>query len=314
MQKTAVLFQTHFFDRWAAAAFRRLRAGAPAHFDFIVVIHLPPGAAVPPMLQRIRHHVVRTPELRALPYPVKTGGGSAWSLWWGGHTDLIAMHFLRAHRGYDRYWSIEYDVAFSGPWRRFFAAFEEDDSDLLAPVIYRRRDVPEWRFWNTLSAPGVTFDEEQALHSFMPIFRASGRLVEAVDTAYCEGWGGHCECSWATIAAHRGFSVADIGGEGEFTAPRNRGRFYTSTPNDVDLTPGTMIFYPRMHRVGSRPDMLWHPVKPLWIRDELRRDLLAGRSTVATQLRQHAPWLLPQRWRTPGSFTRSPDGAPNGSS
>jgi hypothetical protein len=305
LKKTAVLFQTHFFDRWAAAAFRRLGAGAPAHHDLVVLMHLPPGAPVPERVRGVRHHVVRTPELRAMPYPAKTGGGAGWNLWHGGHTDLISLHFCLAHPEYERTWTIEYDVAFSGPWRRFFAAFEDDDSDLLAPVVFRRRDMPDWLLWGTLVAPpGESPDDGQALRSFNPIFRASRRLVQAVDEAYRAGWGGHCECTLGTIATMRGLTVADIGSEGEFTAPRNRGRFYSANRANSYLSPGTMVFKPTFHRVGSRPDMLWHPVKPFWLKDELRGALLEWRSGAAGVVRARAPWLLPPRWREPGSFSR----------
>ena len=117
MKKTVVLFQTHFFDRWAQRAYQRLRRGAPSHFDVVALIHLPPGAPVPDRVRNVPHHVVRTPELRSLPYPVKSGGED-WHLWGGGHTDLISMRYCLAHPEYEHYWSIEYDVAFSGSWRR----------------------------------------------------------------------------------------------------------------------------------------------------------------------------------------------------
>lgn len=301
--KTAVLFQTHFFDRWAAAAFRRLSSGAASDHEFVVVLHLPPSSPVPRRLQGVCHHVVRTPELRALPYPAKVGGGANWHLWGGGHTDLIALHFCLAHPEYERYWSVEYDVAFSGPWRRFFSAFENDASDLLAPVVTRHRDIPEWDFWKTLTMNGKPPDDVQMLRSFMPIFRASRRLVQAVDTAYRTGWGGHLECTWATIAMEHGLGVADIGGDGEFTALHNRNRFYSSSPFNKNLFPGTMRFYPPLYRRGSVQEMLWHPVKPFWFRIELRRALLIGRSRLAGLIRTKAPWLLPPRWREFGSFS-----------
>lgn len=302
MRTTVILFQIHYFDRWAEKAFRELRAHARPYHEFVVLMHLPPGAPVPERVMRYPHHVVRTPELRALPYPAKVGG-AAWDLWHDGHTDLITLHYWRAHPSHHRYWVIEYDVRYSSPWRSFFDGFEEDGSDLLAPVILRRRDGPDWVFWPSLAAPDETLDDERTLRSFMPIFRASGRLISAVDQAYRAGWGGHLECTWATIAAVRGFDVADLGGEGEFVSPRNRGRFYHASPHDMYLAPGTMVFKPVFHRVGSRPNMLWHPVKPFWPMVEARKALLAGRSNVAGLLRARLPWLLPARWRQKGAFS-----------
>jgi hypothetical protein len=304
MFTTAVLFQTHFFDRWAERAFRGLRAGSPPGYEFVVLIHLPPGAPVPERVLRYPHHVVRTPELRALPYPAKAGG-PGWDLWTGGHTDLITMHYWLAHPGRDRYWAIEYDVRYTGPWRRFFDAFERDDSDLLAPLLRRRRDVPGWANWPSLAVPGGEPhpDDEQAVSGFMPIFRASGRLMRAMDEGYREGWGGHIECSFATIAMARGLRVTDFGGDGEFTPERYRGRFYSGTARDVHHAPGTLVFKPTFFRTGSRPDMLWHPVKPFWPGVELRRELRCARATVGRILRARAPRLIPARWRVPGCFT-----------
>ena len=304
MPTTAVLFQIHYFDRWAERAFRALRAGTPSDHEFVVLLHLAPGAPVPERVRRYPHHIVRTPELRALPYPGKVEGPK-WDLWHGGHTDLILMHYWRAHPGHERYWAVEYDVRYTGPWRSFFAAFQDDGSDLLAPMLCRRRDFPEWLFWPSLVSPGAQPSDADAVSSFMPVFRASGRLMRAVDEAYRQGWGGHLECSFATIAAVRGFAVADLGGDGEFTPEARRGRFYSGTVRDVYRAPGTFVFKPTFFRTGSRPGMLWHPVKPFWFGAELRRELLAARSAVAKVIRSRAPWLLPSRWRPPGSFSRS---------
>lgn len=308
MRTTAVLFQTHFFDRWAEAAFRRLSAHAPSHHQCIVLMHLPAGAPVPDRLRRYSHHVVRTPELREMPYPAKIDGPK-WNLWHDGHTDLIPLHLYRARPDFDRYWFVEYDVAYSGPWHRFFAAFEEDESDLLAPVVVRRRDAPEWVFWPSLVTPGEALDDARSLRSFLPIYRASGKMMRAMDEAYRSGWGGHLECTWPTIAMARGLEVADLGGDGEFVAPRNRGRFYRASPHDMYLAPGTMVFKPVFHRVGSRPDLLWHPVKPFWPLIEARQALLAGRSNVADYVRESFPWLLPGRWRKKGGFSKDRDGS-----
>jgi hypothetical protein len=171
-------------------------------------------------------------------------------------------------------------------------------------MVCRRRDFPEWLFWPSLVSPGMAPDDAHAVSSFMPVFRASGRLMRSMDEAYREGWGGHLECSFATIAAVRGLTVSDLGGDGEFTPERYRGRFYSGTVRDKYRAPGTLVFKPTFFRTGSRPDMLWHPVKPFWFGVEARREVLAARSAVARVIRSRAAWLLPARWRRPGSFTR----------
>lgn len=265
---TAVLFQTHFFDRWCARAFRRIAAACPSSYRPVVLIHLPPAAPVPPLLDRVPHHIVRTPDLRLPAYPAKSGGAD-WNLWQGGHTDLIFLHYARAHPEHACYWSIEYDVRFSGNWSRFFGAFADDPADLLAPAILPRSADPGWYNWDSLSSPSPVPESEQ-LRAFLPVFRASAALVRVVDKAYRDGWGGHCEGTWPSLARAAGLSVCDLGGDGPFTPPRYRGRFYSSTPLSESLAPGTFIFKPPMYRQGRKPEMLWHPVKPFFWRAELK--------------------------------------------
>jgi len=291
-RRTALLFQTHFFDRGAARSFARLTRGLPAHYEPHVLIHLPPDAPVPPRLARVPHHVVRTPELRFSAYPTKCGGAD-WNLWNGGHTDLILLHFLRAHPEYDRSWLVEYDVRFSGPWSRFFAAFEEIDADLIVPVLRRRTDQPDWMWWHTLRPP-EPLAPEATLCAFMPVLRVSRAGWQAVDAAWRAGWGGHSETVWPTAIAAAGLSIVDPGGHGPFTPPALRGRFYSSTMADIGLAPGTLMWKPPLYRPGNRPDMLWHPVKPFWPRAELRQALRDLRVDLGAARRRLLAALSPR--------------------
>jgi hypothetical protein len=282
---TAVLFQTHFFDRRCARAFAALARGCAADHRPVVVIHLPPGAPVPPRLGDVPHHVVRTDEMRLADYGAKAHG-PAWSLWNGGHTDLIFLHYARAHPGHARYWAVEYDVRFSGDWRRFFAAYEDDPADLLAPAILPRSADPGWYNWHSLAGPAP--DEALQLRAFLPVFRASARLVQAVDAAYRGGLTGHCEAIWPSIAQAAGMSIHDLGGDGPFTPDRYRGRFYSSSPLSPDLCPGSFAFKPPLYRPGSRRDMLWHPVKPFFWRVEAKEGLRDMRRRAGILLRRAA--------------------------
>lgn len=296
-RRTLLVFQTHFFDRWCERAFRAIAAGCPPHVTPMVAFHQAAGVPTPRRLARVAHHIVPTAELRAPCYPGKSTGPD-WDLWRGGHTDLIALHAFRAHPGYDRYWAIEYDVRFSGPWSRFLGAFEDDPADLLTAAVLRRRDDPGWYNWPSLSAP-VALDDEGTLRAFLPIFRASARLVEAVDQAYRQGWAGHCEATWGTIALAHGLEVVDLGGEGEFTPERYRGRFYLNCPKQVHLAPGTLVFKPALYRMGRRPDMLWHPVKPFFWRAEAKEGLRDIKRRAGVIVRGVAGWVRRRRQRVP---------------
>jgi len=147
-QPTAMLFQTHFFDRHAARLFERLRRQCPPHFTCFVLMHVAPGTPKPRRLLGVPHHFVTTPEIRNLAYPGKNAPtdwqDKPWDFWLGGHCDLVPMHFHNAYPDFARYWVVEYDVRFTGHWGSLFAAFEDSPSDFLSTSVRRRRDNPVW--------------------------------------------------------------------------------------------------------------------------------------------------------------------------
>jgi hypothetical protein len=298
--RTLLLFQSHYLDARLERAFRRLVREAPAYFECRVLMHLPPGKPAPRRLSRVPHHLVRTDELRAMPYPRKTSAadwtGRAWHLWDGGHCDLIPLHLLRRAE-FDHAWIIEYDVAFTGNWGRFFAAFEDSPADLIATSVRLRQADPHWVCWPSLQGGGIL--PEQAASAFLPLWRVSRRLVREMDAAYTAGFGGHLEASWATLAHARGMVLEDIGGEGPFVRPGNTRRFYTSSYSSAVqfyLAPGTFFAKPAMFRPGSRPNTLWHPVKPWHWRAEIAAGVKEWR-IIAGAVRRALADKLVRRWR-----------------
>ncbi len=292
--RTIVSLQTHYLDKPLVRFLESLTRALPGH-DVRLLMHLPPGVPKPPLLSGLPHHFVTTPEIRNPDYVNKAAGGADWRIWRGGHTDLIALHFFNAHPTYDRYWFLEYDVRFSGPWGDFFAYFEPDDADLLSSSIRRASTHPNWMHWPTLHAPASagTLSDADRICNFMPITRISRRGLEAIDAAYRAGWGGHCEVTWPTILHRAGLTLADYGGDGEFVRPGNRNRFYTNTPLNEDLRPGSLVFRPARALPGFRRNRLWHPVKPL--RAKLRED--ARHAWV--RLKPHLRWLGTSPTRLP---------------
>jgi hypothetical protein len=297
--RTALIFQTHFFDRWCERAYRQIAESCPGNIEPFVVLHLGKGQECPKRLARVPHHIVPTGEVRTPLYPGKSGEPN-WHLWLGGHTDLIAMHFMRARPDYDRYWMVEYDVRYTGNWGRMLAELEQEPADLLAPGLLRRTDDPEWYNWPSLQAP-IPLADHDTLRAFLPIWRVSAELFRAVDEAYRQGWAGHCEGTWPTIGMAAGLKVADLGGDGEFTPERLRGRFYTNTPRQVHLAPGTLVFKPALYRTGTRRDMLWHPVKPFWWRAEVKEGLRDIKRRGGIVVRGTAAALRAMRPAVPGS-------------
>jgi hypothetical protein len=275
-QSTVVLFQTHFFDRCVARAFRKLQNECPPHVTPMVLIHVSPGEPKPPLLADVPHHFVTTPEIRNAAYPGKSAGGGEWRIWHGGHSDLPQLHFFLHRERFDRYWSIEYDVRFSGSWRTFFDAFEDNDADLLTTSLRTAATHPDWPVWPMLRQPPgseVDLANEERICGFMPIWRATQRAMAAMDRSYREGWTGHCEVTWPTILHRCGLKIEDIGGHGAFVSLANRGRFYSNTLDTWDLSPGSFVYKPAKHGTWWRRDRLWHPVKPLptTISEDVRR-------------------------------------------
>ncbi|MBV9250252.1 MAG: hypothetical protein JO227_13535 [Acetobacteraceae bacterium] len=271
--RKAVVLQTHFIDRPVEKLFASIRRDLPPGYDTFILMHVAPGTPKPAALNSaIPHHFVTTTEIRNPAYFAKSAGGEEWRVWRGGHTDLIALHFFNAHPEYDRYWFIEYDVRFSGPWSELFTSFESDPADFISCNMRRATTDPDWMHWPSLRTPAGTgeLSATDRLASFMPIFRVSRRALATVDRAYREGWSGHCEVTWATIMHRAGLRLRDFGGDGEFVALGNRNRFYTNTLHDKDLAPGSLVFRPARAMVGFRRNRLWHPVKPL--RYKLRED------------------------------------------
>lgn len=284
--RTVVLLQTHYLDKPLVRFLESLTRALPS-YDVRVLMHLPAGAPRPSLLSGLPHHFVSTPEIRNPDYINKAAGGAEWRIWRGGHTDLIALHFFNANPTYDRYWFLEYDVRFSGTWSDFFAGFEQDDADFLSSSIRRASTHPNWMHWQTLHAPTSAgrLSDADRIGNFMPITRISRRGLEAIDAAYRAGWNGHCEVTWPTILHRAGLTIEDFGGDGEFVRPGNKNRFYTNTPRDKDLWPGSLVFRPVRALPGFRRNRLWHPVKPL--RHKLREDA----RHVWVMLKPYLRWL-----------------------
>ena len=263
--KVLVAFQTHVFGRQVKRAFLAIHRALPPHFEAVVLVHLPPGEPEPPLLATVPHLVVRTPEIRNPEYAGKSGLNQPdWAIWNGGHTDLPMLYLARAKPGYAYYWGIEYDVRYTGSWRQFFDRYDDSDADFLGAGIRTVLDSPKWSWWHTLVVPeGIAPPAgSELLCSFMPVYRVSARLVQALDRAYCTGWSGHSEVTWPTLAHRLGMAIIDLGGQGAYVRPQDRGQVYVSNVDHWALSPGTYVYKPVKHVCWQR-DMLWHPVKPI---------------------------------------------------
>ncbi len=184
----------------------------------------------------------------------------------GGYMDLVIFpHALELQTPF--VWAMEYDVDYSGDWRRFFGQFAANNADLLTSTIVSMRETPRWWHWYTARSPAPHRD---AYRAFNPIMRLSRRFLEAYAAEVgAPGWEGHYEYIVPTFALAGGFTIEDIGGTLGFCPAERKGRNYCNTPADKRLSPGTLVWRPSVpayfHEEPGRfpqQDMLYHPVKP----------------------------------------------------
>ena len=187
---------------------------------------------------------------------------------YGGFVDLLFVPLALALKN-EFVWVIEYDVDFSGDWGEFFRQFEADRTDVLTTSLVRRANSLEWVHWDA-ARPPPEVPQSQHLRSFNPIMRLSQRFLRAYVRETAErDWPGHTEYTIPTIAAWLGYTIADIGGKGEFCPESRRGRNYANSPADpYSLGPGTFVFLPARPAYFNddsadfpEPNMLYHPVK-----------------------------------------------------
>jgi hypothetical protein len=179
-----------------------------------------------------------------------------------GSTDMPMQYWFRENPGYDYCWVVEYDVRYTGDWRRFFADFGGNDADLIGTWLTRYRDIPHWPLWPTLDLLDQTLGIEDYVRGFFPVYRLSSRAFALLDGEYRRGVSGHYEGVVPTVLDRAGLTMEDIGGDGEFVRPENRNRYYRD---------GSFTYRPIRYRTGSEPDTLWHPVKPMPTWPEIRQ-------------------------------------------
>lgn len=255
-ERAAILLLAHCLAPRVARLHARLEAAAEGWADVFLACYLDDPAALPEAMRRIpRRAVYGRDDLLALPYPAKAAA-EGWRIL-PGNNDLVTLRFAADHPGYAAVWGIEGDVDYTGDLAGFFAALAQEPADLLC-VGYLDRPRAWEHAARSQVPPGWPGVERCPRVVFLPVFRASAAMIEAVDGFYRAGGDGHFEWVWAYAAETSGLRIADIGGSGPYVAPHLRNRFYRSV---TWLDGGTMRFWPIMTRPGRRANMLWHPIK-----------------------------------------------------
>ncbi len=257
--KTVILFLSHYISETLLTEFAKLAVEVEGVAELVYALDASasPPAMAPPQLAGRLFTFTQT-ELRSLGYARGRRGGVQF-----GTADLPLLLYYRRHSNYQYYWVVEYDVRFSGSWRVLLGAFSANDADLLCTTLTRHAKVPRWYHWRSLRPPSGALRKQEMIRGFMPIYRISGRALAEVHAAYSAGWMGHYECTLPTLILRNALRIEDIGGDGEFVRDENRGRFYSNTPGQSSLAPGTFVFRPVMTEPGPGSNLLWHPIKPV---------------------------------------------------
>jgi hypothetical protein len=284
----AVLYLCHTVNATLYRGYEDLRKECSTLADCYYVLNLS-SDSVPPNAKGV--YPITPAHRDALGHPSRQGNVGWWVECGPSHArdiqsgfDQALLAFRQLKPEYDYYWIVEYDVEFSGPWSKFFESFVANTSDLLCTNLHRRKTNPAWAWWKSLIWPHES--KPEPIRGFFPIARLSGRAIDALIAAGRGGVDGFYEVVWPTVISHRGFVIEDIGGDGEFVRPGNINRWYTSSLESHNLSPGTFVFRPIRFRPGRSPDKLWHPIKRRFVRHILGK--LIDRVFLRARGRSHA--------------------------
>lgn len=180
-----------------------------------------------------------------------------------GNNHFPLLQFYIDNPGYQYYWCIEEDVRFSGRWTFFFNSFRSVSSDFITSHLRTSSEEPKWHWWHSLAHPYSVIPLEERIRSFNPIYRISNGALEYIHRALLSHWCGHHEVLLPTLLHRANFHLMDFGGDGQFTLPEFRNKFYiSSTPNVYGrLSDGTMRWRPAFKTTGEKKNKLYHPVK-----------------------------------------------------
>lgn len=264
----AVMMLAHRWSIHIAQHFLRLRAEAGAFFPTYLAYSLSHDDE--PLPEGCEPDIVVRPSDGAAVLPCRAAYAARQGIWTGSSDRFSFPALLGPMRRFDHVWFVEYDVDYAGNWGDFFGDVRSMPGDYVATHIRTRADDPDWPHWGSLSVP-EPMDPARHLASFHPIARFSRRLIdEHVRAVEVEGWTGHTEAIFPTLAMARGLSVVDLGGRGRFVPDGWAERHY-HPPSRPDVL-STRFGYrpPAAHRYfHQEPEhfnergQLYHPVKLL---------------------------------------------------
>lgn len=249
------LFMTHEVNDAILDRFYALEKSAKKMGDVYMLIHKEKDDVDKTIPRHLKSYIFNLESIRNLGYKAIAESIVP------GSAHFALLQFYKDYPNYEYYWSIEYDVVFTGKWTCFFKLFKHIEADLLASHIKKYAEIPWWNWWNTLNFKNDLIKEEQYIRSFNPIYRMSNRALQLVNLLLVQGNSGHYEAFIPTVLNFYNYKIIDFGGDGAFVLQGYKDKSYIQ--KNIDLKNGTMRFRPAFEEHELiLSNKLYHPIKP----------------------------------------------------
>ncbi len=172
-----------------------------------------------------------------------------------GNLHLVFTELLTQFPNASYFWIVEYDVRYSGNWKRFVKYFEPSQADLLGCNIRFHHEEQYWHWWESFKNNAVLENKiniNSLVRAFLPIARYSRQALQIIRRECLEGgWSGHCEVLVPSLLLKKGLRIEEIGGDSHFTPVSRKNHFYSASRSDYgDLQ--------------SYSSMRWRPSVVFW--------------------------------------------------
>ena len=254
VERDAFIIFTHYLNERILSFVDRAQCELSQTHDVRVIGYFPDRSMIPPNFLKFPMTVACTPaDLKELQFPGVAEVDDYNII--PGDADMPILWFAKRNPNYATLWVFEGDVDYTGSLRELVEHLRQSKADLLLTRLEAAR--PEWpHFRNTVLPPGWPDPKESRLCGFLPVYRTSRRLINAVSAFYSSGGRGHFEWVWPQVAERYGFEYRDL-----LDFPLNGRSLYTRGPEYRSRSLGTFRYRPAIHRPGRRRNTLWHPVK-----------------------------------------------------
>ncbi|MCZ8133151.1 MAG: hypothetical protein O9284_17940 [Steroidobacteraceae bacterium] len=264
--RTLVLFGAHETSDSTLSAFRHLCSTAGPNVEVRMQLDVAHGAPIP---EAIRGLVDTFDSRDFAQWGLPTFGPKMLP----GHCHYPVLRAFARRPDVEHLWFVEYDVCFTGRWRRLFDHYLADDADLLACDLRDFDDEPTWHWWPSFQLPAPDAHAAR-MAAFLICARYSARAAATLLQCHREGWTGHFEGIVPTALRQRGLRIRDLNGAAWNCEPRPDPGFYGRD---------TVRYRPAKRRAGWRWRHLYHPVKP---------NSMLGNRTLMERLRSRALRVL----------------------